>query len=471
MGKSEYGLYSLGMTIMGYLMMLDLGFSNTVIRYSAKYIAIGDKEKLGNIYGMFFLLYVGVGIISVIIGSVLLYNIDYLFGLKMTEKEVNHLGMIVMLLMINLFFIFIFSVFVSIVTSYEKFVFQRIINIARIVLSPLLMIILLIMGYRAIGMVIVMTILNIIVLLLNAWYCFYELHINITFKKIEKPILKEISIYSFWIFIGVVVEKINWSNGQFLIGIFKGAADVAVYSIAMQLLMMYVSVSTAISGVYLPKITNMITNKCNIKEISDLFIRTGRLQFIVVIYILISYILFGKQFLTIWIGAGYEDVYSIGLILFIPLMVPLLQTIGIVILHAKNQVKFRSVTYLFVSIFGAILSIPLIKKYGCIGAAIGTSTSLFIGHIIIMNIYYKVKISLDISRFWREIFKMSIVPIIFSLLSYIIINNIIITNVYTLFFGAVIFSIIYIPLFWLSSMNEYEKNLIKNPFLKFKRGI
>ena len=37
LGQSEYGLYSLVYSIIGYLTVLDLGFGNAIIVYTAKY--------------------------------------------------------------------------------------------------------------------------------------------------------------------------------------------------------------------------------------------------------------------------------------------------------------------------------------------------------------------------------------------------------------------------------------------------
>ena len=37
LGQSEYGLYSLVASIIGYLTIMDLGFGNAIIVYTAKY--------------------------------------------------------------------------------------------------------------------------------------------------------------------------------------------------------------------------------------------------------------------------------------------------------------------------------------------------------------------------------------------------------------------------------------------------
>ena len=91
------------------------------------------------------------------------------------------------------------------------------------------------------------------------------------------------------------MDRIYWSTGQFVLGMFKGAAVVAVYAVAIQLQAIYMGFSTAISGVFLPKVTAMVTKENNEKAISDLFIRTGRIQYIIIAFILTGFVVFGKS--------------------------------------------------------------------------------------------------------------------------------------------------------------------------------
>ena len=79
-----------------------------------------------------------------------------------------------------------------------------------------------------------------------------------------------------------------------------GTKIVAIYGIAIQLQQMYMSFSTAISGVLLPKITSMVSVSGNEKAVSELFIKTGRLQFIIMSFVLCGFTLFGRQFIELW---------------------------------------------------------------------------------------------------------------------------------------------------------------------------
>lgn len=467
MGQNEYGLYSLVASVVAYLTVLDLGFGNAIIRYTAKFRAEEKAKEQCEMFGMFFILYCGIGIIAFVTGLGLYFNLGNMFGDTMSLEELGKMRIMMLLMVFNIAFTFPMSIWGAIITAYEKFVFPKLINIIRIVLNTSIMIVLLELGYKAVAMVVLMTLFNITTLIINAWYCVQKLKIKIRLSRFKWKFLKEVSIYSFWIFLNAIMDRIYWSTGQFVLGIFKGAAVVAVYAIAIQLHSIYMSFSTAISGVFLPKITSMVAKGNDERAISDLFVRTGRVQYIVLAFILTGFIVFGRQFINLWAGADYDDAYWITLLFFVPLTVPLIQNVGISILQARNQMKFRSLLYVAIAFASLGISIPLAKIYGGIGCAVGTSLALIVGQIVAMNIYYYKKIHLNIPEFWREIGQMSTVPLIMvsismSLISYLDMPY----SITNLGMGIILFSVVYLPFFWKCSMNTYERNLFIVPINK-----
>ena len=299
LGKSEYGLYSLAASVIAYLTVLDLGFGNAIVRYTAKFRAEGKREEQYEMFGMFFLLYLGISAIAFIVAMALVWKVDAIFDANMTVGEVSRMRIILLLMAFNLAFTFPMSIWGSIITAYEDFVFQKLVNIARTILNPVVMIVLLYFGYKAIALVVVTTLFNVLTLNVNHLYCKRKLHVKLYFRKFRLGFLKEVSIYSFWIFLNAIMDRIYWSSGQFILGIYQGTASVAVYAVAIQLKDMYFMFSTAISSVFLPRVTSMVTKGASEKEISDLFIRTGRIQYLIMAFIFIKrnrkYLIYSKR--------------------------------------------------------------------------------------------------------------------------------------------------------------------------------
>ena len=471
MGKSEYGLYSIAVSIVAYLTILDLGFGNAIVRYTAKFRAENKQEEQYEMFGMFFLLYCGIGLIALLAGGVLYWNAENIFDASMTANELSRTKIILALMVFNLAITFPFSLFGSIITAYEQFVFQKLIAIVRIILNTATMIVLLNLGYKAIAMVVVATIFNILTLGLNFWYCKHYLKIKLKFARFQWDFLKEVSIYSFWIFLNAIMDRIYWSTGQFVLGAYAGTVVVAVFAVAIQLEHMYMSFSTAISGVFLPKVTAMAVRESDGRAISDLFIKTGRIQYCVMILVLTGFFLFGRQFIHLWAGEGYDDAYFIAMLFFVPLTIPLIQNLGITILQARNQMKFRCILYLVISLVSLGAQIPLSKYYGGIGCACAIAGALVLGQIIIMNVYYQVRQKIDIVGFWVEIIKMSVVPAVLTVLTYYVLQQYALDSVVKLVSGIVLYLVVYLPLFFMLSMNAYERDLILKPIKKILKRV
>ena len=192
LGQAEYGLYSLVTSVISYLTILDFGFGNAIIIYTTRYRNKNEKEKEQKLHGMFFIIYIIIGIIAGIISLILWLNVDKLFGNTMSIEELNKAKVLMGILTLNLIVTFPLSVFTSIITSYEKFVFSKTLNLIRIILNPIIMLILLHFGIKSIGLVILTTVLNIGTLILNYIYCKTKLKIKLKFGKIDFKLLKEI---------------------------------------------------------------------------------------------------------------------------------------------------------------------------------------------------------------------------------------------------------------------------------------
>ena len=131
--------------------------------------------------------------------------------------------------------------------------------------------------------------------------------------------------------------------------------------------------------------------------------------------------------------------------------------------------KFRCVSYVIIALISFLVSLPLSKHYGAIGCASSTAGALVLGQVIIMNIYYEKRIGLNIIGFWKEIIKMSIAPILISILSYQLLDYVIIDSYFDLIVAIVLFTVLYLPIFWFASMNRYEKDLFGGMLTKILR--
>ncbi|AND41923.1 oligosaccharide flippase family protein [Cytobacillus oceanisediminis] len=463
LGQSEYGLYSLASAAAGYVGVLNFGLGNALIRYTAKYKALNDEKGCSTLYGLFFIMYGILGVLALVVGIMLTINADLIFSNSLSIKELNKLKIILGIMVANISIGIGFGMFSVIILAHEKFIFQKMTVIISSLINPIIVLPLLLMGYGSITMALVTTLINCLTVMINMYFCFKKIKIRIVFEKIEKGLFKDIIIFSSYIFLNLVIGQLYWSTDQVILGIYSGTVAVSVYAIGASFTGYFSGFSSAISNVFLTKVSTMVTKDATDNELSDLFIRVGRVQYIIISFALSGFIVFGQEFILLWVGNDYNQSYTIAIIILIPMLVSLIQGMGGIILQAKNMQGFKSVVNFSVAIVNVILSIIFVQKWGAIGCAIATAISFTLGNIIIMNVYYWKKIQLDILKYWINILSMS-TPAAISILYCITLNNLIIaSNWIVLFIKILIFSMTYIFVMWFTSLNKYEKDLLIVP--------
>lgn len=472
LGQSEYGLYQLVYSVVSYLGLLSFGFGSAYVRFYSRYKVKDDQEGIAKLNGMFMIVFNIIAIIALLAGGVLVGNVNNLFSKSLTANEINTATILMILMVINLAISFPSSVFDSFVTAHECYFFQRIISLLQTVLNPFLTLPLLLMGYKSISLVVVTTILTVSKFIINYWYCIKKLRMRFIFHNMNFSLLKEIGVFSFYIFINMIVDQINWSVDKFILGVFSGTTAVAIYAVGGQINTMYMSLSTSISSVFIPRVNKIVArDENNNEELTELFTRVGRIQFIILAMVIGGFIVVGKYFINVWAGTDYNKAYYVALLLIIPVTVPLTQNLGIEIQRAKNMHIFRSIIYFLIAIGNVFISIPLVQLFGEMGAALGTAISIIIGNILVMNWYYQVKIKLDMLYFWKQILMLMPCVVTSTLLALFLSNILIVNSIVNFIIVGVFYVLVYLVCLITFGMNSYEKNLIKGPINKIlKRG-
>ena len=471
LGQSEYGIYNLSNSIISYLSLLSLGFGASYIRFYSRYKKDNDIKGIKRLNGLFLIVFMIMGAIALVCGLIFSANVSVFFNDSYSAEDLSIARVLMIFMSINLALTFPNSVFTSYVTSQERFVFQKSLNMVKTIVSPLLTLPLLLMGYGSIGMVIITTVVSVLVDLLNLYFCLFKLKMQFDLRKLDFKLLKEIAVFSSFIAMNQIVDQINWATDKVILGKFCTSGAVAVYAIGSQINTYYINFSSAVSGVFVPQVNRIVASDENTpmknRRLTDLFTKVGRVQFIVLMLILSGVIFFGKFFVLKWAGEGYENAYVVSLLLMIPVTVPLIQNIGIEIQRAKNMHQFRSYIYLGMALLNIVISIFLAKLWGETGAALGTTISLVLANGIIMNWFYHKKIGLDMFYFWKQIGKF-IPAMIAPIVAGILLNIRPCQNIMGFAVRIIIYSVVYCLSFYFVGMNAFEKEQVNKILRKMK---
>ena len=263
-------------------------------------------------------------------------------------------------------------------------------------------------------MVILDTVLNIILDAVLIWYVFKRLGVKIKLHQYNFKLVKNIFSYSLWIFVFVIVSQFQWKVGQMVLGVVANTTVVAVFAVGVMLGTYYGAFSTAISEVFLPRATQMTVANATPEELTNMMIRIGRISFITLMLVLGGFVLYGSQFVSLWVGDNYHDAWIIASLIMLAYTVPLVQGFANSILQAKNKLAFKALSYLLFLILGTAFGAFLAKDYGGVGMIVGTVTGWVIVQNI-MNVYYYKVIKLNIIRFFRELLNKTLFVFILTL--------------------------------------------------------
>ena len=466
-GKSEYGLYQLMGSLIAYFSIMDFGLSAAVIRFYAKYRALKDSIGMENILAISVCGYGAVTVLALAIGFVCYGFLDVIFAGSMTLSEVDEAKQILLLLLLNIVITLSTMVFRSVINALERFFFLKGMETIQLVLQPVLVVLVLQHHPSAFSVAAVQTVLNLVLSGARVYYCSHDLHVKIHFHYWSPELFSEFKKLALSVFVVTLIDQVFWKTNQIILGIISGTAAVAVYSIASLIYMNYMALSTAISGVYLPHVTGMVARKEPISSLSELFIQIGRWQYYLLALVATGFIIFGKQFIALWAGPGFEDSYIITLLIILPFTVDLIQNIGLAIMQAMNRYDFRARIYFLTGVLNLLLAIPLGIKYGGIGCAVATGISMIVGNGFIMNWYYAKEMHLAIASFWKQIGKISFITFMCLVIGYWV-NAYIgpYGGIYPFILKVVMYTILYVVMIYFFAMNLSEQEKVHAVFHK-----
>jgi len=367
------------------------------------------------------------------------------------------------------------SPLLSAINSHERFIFQQSFAIFLTLFLPAVNLIALFMGYASIGLAVTSLGVQIFSMLGYAWYVHRSLHLKPRFARMPKSLLKEIFFFSFWVFVAQIAGLLGASTDTVMIGSIPvlASAGVAIYNVGAIFSNIIGSLNTGISSVLVPRANKMVFSGAANEQLTDMVILTARIQCLLISLFVFGFVAFGRPFISLYAGLDYIESYWVAILIMLPLMIPLLQSLCLSILMARNKNRFRALTYLFIAVINVIGTWFLLHIWGVKGAALMTGLSYLIGHGLIMNWYYWKRMGLNIPRFWKSIVGIFVIPILLTVLTLWISTKVDFYNICPLLIGMVVYAVAYCILSWLFVMNDYEKGLVRKPIetikSKFKR--
>ena len=456
-GVSDYGLYSLVYSFISYF-ILDFGLSQAIQRFIAKYRAEGSEDKVEKMIGITTRVYLIIDAIIFVVLFVLYFFISDIFT-GLTPEETDRLKGLYIIAGLFSVLSFMFKPMAGAMMAFEYFVEEKALEMINRVGAVVGVCLALALGADVFALILINGAFSLITSILKLVVFNRKSKLNIQWSYFNMSELKSIFSFSMWTFGSGLAQRLRLSLIPSVLGILSNSTEIAIFAMGMSLEGMVYTLSSAINGLFLPRVSRMVHNEKR-EEMLDLMIRVGRIQLFIIGLIFSGFLIFGRSFLHLWVGDDFSNVYWVLLLLILSNLVSLTQHIAGDLIYVENRIKESTIRILVCSALGLVVTCLLAPRYGAIGAAAGTALGLFVYQIII-NVFYHRELGLNIDRFFRQCHgKILPILVLLSVISFIVASRVVMNSWIKLMVGIAIYTIVYFFICYFVLFNDDEKELM-----------
>lgn len=469
-GREEYGLYQLVGSMLGYMTLLNGILSSGTTRYFCTAYATGDINEMQRVLATCTYMYRRMTLAVICVAAVAVGVFPAVYRGSLSAHQVFECQIMLIILVVNLVITMTNSVYVAVINAHERFAFLKLTSLANSILQPVLIIVVVQFAPYSVSIVSVMLFLNVIVAFLQNHYAKQLLGSRIDRSASNRHLARSISAFVCGLLFASLADQIFWRTNQLVIGFYFGAAEVAVYGVGAQIYTSYLSLGNVVTSVFMPRVSELFAGG-RIDLISDLFIKVGRLSLYVLVGIYGGFVIFGKDFITLWAGRDYLDAYYIALAIMAAFMLDSSQSLGITVLQVANRYKFRAMVYFVLACIDFVLVFLLAPYVGEIGCAVITALMMIVANGPVMNVFYAKQMRMDVRGFWRNAVRL-IAPLVALIVGCWMVWNVL--PAHGGWLQLIAAGLLYVVLFgviaWLFCANDYERGLLNGFARKLRKS-
>lgn len=459
-GQSQYGLYQIIGSLTAYINILESMLTTSVLRFYCQAKADHNEEKMENVLAIARFVYRIASVLVAVLSVAFAFFFTGAYSKSMSTDELREGIVMLFVVCTNIVLNMSFFTYSTVVLAHERFVFIKVLELVGLVLQPLVVLALIRVLPQALVISLVQLAVSFISCVLKRFYAVRELGCKIVAHDISLKTVMPIVGFSGIMLVSMVADIVFAKTGQLIVGYVIGTAAVAVYSVGYQVYQAYGVLGRMVSSVFVPRVTEITKNPNSSRELSILWNKTGRLSMLIVAGILAGFALYGEEFISIWVGDGYDQAFIVALLMMIAFVPDIVQALGLTILQVINRYNFRASVYVVCALTNVTLSFPLVSKLGVPGGALAGLIVLLAGSGLVMNVYYGRVIGLDVFGFWRAVLgSLRGVPIA-VLVGMAIAHVQLPSAALSLVIHCFVFAVAYVLVTYFVSMNSYEKELV-----------
>lgn len=462
-GRENYGLYTLAMSVIS-LFVFDFGLSSAVIRFIAKYLAEGRQDKANNCLGLVYRLYFIIDVVLFLVLVGVFFFIPQIYK-ELSPDEIEKFKVIYCVAALYSVISFPFIPVNGVLMAHEKFIQLRICDVAHKLIIVVAMSVCLLLGGGLYALVIVNAVAGVLTILIKLFCIRRYTPQSVSLHYFNRTEFREIVGFSGWVTVIAIAQRCIFNLAPSILGALSGSTAIAILGIAITLEGYTFTFSSAINGMFLPKVSRIVADEKG--DVLPLMIRVGRIMIYVISLIVFGVITLGKDFIDLWVGPDFRESYYCAALIILPSLLHLPQEIGVQAIYAQNKVKKLSIVFVVMAITNLVGAVLLAPALGALGICISICIAYFI-RIIGMDVILFRDLNINVFTFLRETFIKMLIPLVLSLIVGFLCNYIVPLHSWMGFvIKGCIFVLCYFIIMYTMSMNSSEKELLSSIFRKF----
>lgn len=409
LGNYDYGVWEIVFSIVGYMGILDIGLMPAIVRFVARYQALGDKEELQRIYSSSLAFMLPVGFLCSVGLLVYSYWAPHFFA-KGAGASLRY-TLFFIIVGIQVFFTFVGSVFDSYLEGLQRYSLRNYTNIAFTCLGAIILYPLLKNGGGLITVAAVNTLgfsLKNIIFGILLWQ---KKNGGYRFRRgdVSKATFRELFSFGMKSFVYAVSLRIATLTDSLVIGAVLGAAAVPFYVIPVNFLSHARNIIWAMTRNFMPVFSELdaVAEK---NATRNLFFGCSRYALGVIIPIVSGICILGPSFLGHWMGKEYaENGTYVLYIISAAYLVQWLNPFSNRFLTGIGKHGIMAKIGIVNSIVNLGLSLALVRFLGKEGVALGTLLPVLVFEPYLLHMTCKLLES-NILHYSRQVFLPLLLP-------------------------------------------------------------
>ncbi len=373
-GQTEFGIYAIVLGFIGTFGLLDFSFSASFIKFISEHYNRKQYEELNKTIntGLFFYIFFTIAICAV----VLIFSKQVL-SLINIPPELFELAEFSLYISLIIFFVATSStIFVSVLISIQKMYLNSIIGLVINISNFAVTYVLLVSGFGLKGILYAQLGAVIVSVFFNIYLAYKEVpEIRIRFSLLNKATFRSMGSFGLQMQVSRFSSFLSEKYDEFLLGYFSTLGNVTFFNLANRVTRLGKFFPLQLFQQVAPVAAELNANKDE-HRLNELFFEATKYLTVFSAPIFLFIFVFSELLITTWLGPGYEmTIYLLRILAVGQLVNLLISAPGNSIIPNMGVPKYLMYEGIISLAVNLVLSFILIKYYGIVGAAIGTTAA------------------------------------------------------------------------------------------------